>query len=508
MDDRVIKTNIKNLYKGLFSYEEEDKDLFYGRKTEQRTLSRLVRHNFLTVIFGKSGIGKTSLLHAGLFPQIREKGFLPISLRLDYSSPSADLNGQVRVRISKELETQDIQTKKMDGDEEAAALGAEETLWEYFHKVRHFNASGSREIISMPGGIMDEHVINDILHMFYPEDSQEELPDENVEIEPSILSLLCFQLWEKEKDGTVFISKTDKNRILADFYQSVLEVFPREVETFIESKLLTEGGFRTPFFLEPGYPMKETLDTLVDRRILRKVFYGEKEHIEIIHDVLAPVIKEKRNIRLEEERKQAFRKELRRKRLINRVIIIAGVISILLAFYAFVQKNKADKQFKKAMVNSLIAETYLELPRDNVKAIRIAEAAYQMASPHPLPRLIQVLSVAAASTLEHPFYNISMQHSGMVYRAMFSPDGKRLLTASSDKTAKLWDLKGNLLAEFKKHTGTVCSAVFSPDSKRILTASDDGTAKLWYTPEAIIQWLKTANIPQLSKEDKERLGIE
>jgi len=65
-----------------------------------------------------------------------------------------------------------------------------------------------------------------------------------------------------------------------------------------------------------------------------------------------------------------------------------------------------------------------------------------------------------------------------------------------------------LLADLNKYTDEVYFAVFSPDGTRILTASSDGTAKLWYTPEAIIEWLETSNIPQLSKEEKKRLGLE
>jgi WD40 repeat protein len=71
----------------------------------------------------------------------------------------------------------------------------------------------------------------------------------------------------------------------------------------------------------------------------------------------------------------------------------------------------------------------------------------------------------------------------------------------------LWNLKGNLLADLNKHTDDVLSAAFSLDGKRIITISKDGTVKSWYTPGAIIQWLKTAPIPKLSKEDKESLGI-
>jgi len=67
----------------------------------------------------------------------------------------------------------------------------------------------------------------------------------------------------------------------------------------------------------------------------------------------------------------------------------------------------------------------------------------------------------------------------VVYDAAFSPDSSRILTASWDKTAKLWDAAtGKLIAVFP-HQGTVNTAVFSPDGSRILTASADHSAKLW-----------------------------
>jgi WD40 repeat protein len=61
--------------------------------------------------------------------------------------------------------------------------------------------------------------------------------------------------------------------------------------------------------------------------------------------------------------------------------------------------------------------------------------------------------------------------------AKYSPNGNNILTIR-EKTARLWNLKGNLLSVIGKE-GDVLSATFSPDSKLIAITDSDGNVELW-----------------------------
>ncbi len=59
----------KHPWPGLASFREQDKNYFKGREPDIEILLTLVNRERLTVLFGVSGLGKSSLLQAGLFPR-------------------------------------------------------------------------------------------------------------------------------------------------------------------------------------------------------------------------------------------------------------------------------------------------------------------------------------------------------------------------------------------------------------------------------------------------------
>ncbi len=83
-------------------------------------------------------------------------------------------------------------------------------------------------------------------------------------------------------------------------------------------------------------------------------------------------------------------------------------------------------------------------------------------------------------TLDASRLRALLDHEDNVYSAAYSPDGSRIVTASDDHTARVWDAtSGQPLHTLRGHENTVSSAAFSPDGSRIVTASNDNTVRVW-----------------------------
>ncbi|MDR3754121.1 MAG: ATP-binding protein [Terracidiphilus sp.] len=128
----------QNPWPGLFWYTEEQAHLFFGREAETQELLRLIQRETLTVLFGRSGLGKTSLLRAGVFPRLRQDGYFPVVLRLDYSSQAANPVEQVKVL------TEAAARESGNDIESTQDVSGPETLWEYFHRVHFWGPRNDR----------------------------------------------------------------------------------------------------------------------------------------------------------------------------------------------------------------------------------------------------------------------------------------------------------------------------------------------------------------------------
>jgi tetratricopeptide (TPR) repeat protein len=444
----------RNPFAGLQAFGEGDQTFFHGRDAERQDLFRLVRREVLTVLFGRSGLGKTSLLQAGLFPLLREASFLPLLIRLDFT-PGDSLEGRLKDRIAEVLHEQGVEGPPPDRGT---------TLWQYFHQTRWWSArnrlltpvlvidqfeeiftlgrgdtrvspflteladlienripavvrerfgtedlpfsydrqtvrvvlalredflphlEGLRpllpslarnrfrltpmrgpqalECIRRPAGdLIDEPVALEILR-FVTGEARESLHLDGMEVEPALLSLFCRELNEKRLEQglpaiTAGLVQGARGRILSDFYERSLAGLRKEVRPFIEDRLLTASGFRHSEPLEEALRQprvtEEALARLVDRRLLRLEPRLGRLHVELIHDVLTPVVQESRDRRRSRERRH---RQLRRAAA---VLALLGGLSVAAGLAALRdlrlrKEAEADRGRAETVINFILSD--------------------------------------------------------------------------------------------------------------------------------------------------------
>ncbi len=116
----------RNPWLGLSSFTEETRAYFFGRDEEVAELARRVQRKLLTVLFGQSGLGKTSILRAGLVPRLRGQGYCPIYVRIDYGRDTPEPAEQIKQAIGR--------TAQRSGQWTRVGVAVEgESLWEFLH---------------------------------------------------------------------------------------------------------------------------------------------------------------------------------------------------------------------------------------------------------------------------------------------------------------------------------------------------------------------------------------
>jgi WD40 repeat protein len=151
---------------------------------------------------------------------------------------------------------------------------------------------------------------------------------------------------------------------------------------------------------------------------------------------------------------------------------------------AEIEAVAAQKSEEKARKTSALADLELSSLYLNRAKPEWAEALAHLARglrTDPKNALLRESSVLVLTTGQWSFLCAHpLRHDDWVWTANFSPDGTRIVTASEDKTARIWDAQtGKPITHPLHHDAGVVAASFSPDGTRIVTASEDKTARIW-----------------------------
>lgn len=120
-----LQTTLRNRYPGAGPFQDDDisRKTFFGREKQVAELASRIEVCRLTIVYGRSGLGKSSLLQAGLTSPLRESGFFPVFVRVNHANDS--LITVVADYIEDEAQRQGIEHVR----------GTPDSPWEYFKSV-------------------------------------------------------------------------------------------------------------------------------------------------------------------------------------------------------------------------------------------------------------------------------------------------------------------------------------------------------------------------------------
>jgi WD40 repeat protein len=583
VNNKIESGEDRNPWTGLSSYEDPEKaeregfkpKQFCGRDDESHQMAQLVSTNIFVTLYGKSGTGKTSLLNAGVFPRLRQRRYLPVSIRLSMDALDITFQQAILRRLSKAVSERDGQQQTI----EVVPLPSDEQqpdyLWSYFartrfldnegrtlfpvivldqfeevfrnrrdeaevllrqiaylmdeshaltprtvdgqpykynfnfrfiasireddlyrledsidnnylselkrcrYRLRSLSEDGARDAILIPG----KGLFNADEKYVIAETIISKSRNDDGSISTNIISLLCSRIYvDFKKSGADYISPSlvdnfIKGNPFERFYNEATQGFSNKEKSYIEDNLVDSTGRRNSipeidFYLH----VKNGSKLLKGKsRILQCISTssdGKNSRIELIHDSFCgplSIQKEKR--------------EKRKRRL--QMVGIAGIAVFSFCIIAFIlyQMHKVETS------NWIMKENQARFVAEKASSLVDEGDSY-------LARLLCINILP--SNLEDPDipYEIEAEialrkamkednavlrgHTSAVWYVSLSPDGKKLASASSDETIRIWDVEtGKNMLILNGHKDRVNTASFSPDGRSLVSASSDHSIRIW-----------------------------
>lgn len=562
-----MNKNRLNPWAGLASYEDpetaERKLKFCGRDDDSYDVAKLIMGNIFVTLYGKSGIGKTSLLNAGVFPELREEQFTPLSLRLGMRDEEHPLSYQTI--IVEAVERIVTRTETINVIDEQTNQEAVDYLWNYFARHRYFDKydeqttpvivfdqfeevfrtdrkeaemllrqldyindkdhtldncevegqsyryeqnfrfvvsireddlyrledsidncylpalkrcryrlrslseEGARDAILIPGeGLFkpdeQEEIVNTIISIASNK--------EDHSISTNLLSLVCsrifvdFQKSDADHITPAIVDSFVKGNPFERFYNEATRGFSNREKTYIEDRLVDSTGRRNSI-PESDFLLHVKNGTKLlegDAHILQRTSTssdGSNYRIELIHDSFCEPL--------------ATQKEKREKRKLRWRIAVMSLLSIFIFGGAYLIIHNLKERQEKMLINQsrFIAEKISVLvdDGDSRTASLLALDALPKDLNHPdRPYTIEAeIALRKASMLQSVI--LLKGHTNTVNSAEFSPDGKHIVSASSDNTIRIWDAETEQLLQTLGHESECFFATYSPDGSRIVSTS-------------------------------------
>ncbi|HNU39287.1 MAG TPA: WD40 repeat domain-containing protein [Methanothrix sp.] len=156
-------------------------------------------------------------------------------------------------------------------------------------------------------------------------------------------------------------------------------------------------------------------------------------------------------------------------------VVIFSIISLALAGVAYDKMREANDRKEEALARSLASQS--EQMRDITGSL--TESVLLAIESLNHKETLEGSTALRRSLALQPRIIAELQHNSSVNAVAFSPDGRKVATASYDNTARLWDVETGKQIQRLEHDGSVYGVAFSPDGKKLATASSDSSARLW-----------------------------
>ena len=551
-------------YKGLASFEDSELDalLFFGREREIAAVAANVLANRLTVLYGPSGVGKSSLLYAGVARRLRDVNDAPVVVHDTWAEDPA---GRLIASVQAECGELGATAGLVDTVAAAAQQNGElhlllDNFEEYmlYHGVEGPLSTALPELLRRPGlrvnvllalrddalAELDEfagripELFANLLRLDrldreagkaailgplarYSDLAGEEFTAEDALVEAVLdeastdsgveapyLQLVLERLWEREQEKgshelrlATFSAIGGARAVVREHVRGALDALPlaeQDAAARVVRQLVTPSGRKVSHepsdLAEYAHVDDGELRLLLERlgrdRIVRGVngMQGAPTRYEIFHDVLGPpILAWQAEHRLQRERIRA-RQQHRRQQSVIGAILVALAIVAGIAVFALVQRSDARTQARHAHGGALAARAQADIATNPQVSVGLALQAVRLS---PGRQTADVLRASLAAMREKAILRLG----GSIVFAAFAPThGGRLLVASSNGRAGLYDSAGHKLAMLPRQP-TLTTAAWSPDGTVFATGALNGSVTVWSGQGSLSVALPTIRTP-------------